>query len=111
MVVATRLTVSGLDMPPPETTATLVTALGALLATLTVMVIGEKLAPGASTSDRVQVSVPRFAFQPTPSIAAAESPLGKASTTETVPELASTPALVIVRTKVLFVLPRTKLPV
>jgi len=83
LMVVTSLTVlsAGSTSPPSETAVKLVTLAGALDATLTVMVMGGKLAPETSASERVQVSVPRLAVHPVPLMAVAVRPAGSASVT------------------------------
>src|SRR5437899_2668065 len=62
--------------PPPETVAVLVTVTGALLATLTVRVMGGWLAPGARVSLRVQGPEGGGQIQPLPDMAVAVRPSG-----------------------------------
>ena len=78
--------------PPPETVAVLVTDEAALLATLTVIVMGGYVAPAAKGSVRAQTNVLRVQVQPTPLIAVAVKPAGRASAAETEPEVAMPPA-------------------
>src|SRR4051812_24595191 len=96
--------------PPPATAGALVSTAAALLATLTVILIGGYDAPGASTSERLHVvpvqlhPVPDAATGPAPSpglLVNAESPAGSASVTVTaVPSVGSAPWLATVSVKI-----------
>src|SRR5438552_6912591 len=86
--------------PPPEIVAELVSLAGAAGETLTVIVMGGKLAPAAKVSERVQVSVARSADQPAPLIAVAVSPAGRLSVTVRFPTEAVMPRLVTEMVKV-----------
>ena len=69
--------------PPPDTVAMFVTLAGAFAATVTVNVIGGKLAPTVRVSLREQIRFATTQFHPAPAIAVAVSPVGKVSVTET----------------------------
>lgn len=97
--------------PPPETVAVLTTVDAAFKATSTVRVIGGYAAGEApSESARVQVRFARTQLHPVPLIAVAVSPLGRTSTTVTVPLLARFPMLATVIVYVAPVSPWKKLP-
>jgi hypothetical protein len=80
--------------PPPDTVAMLVRLEGELVATLTVSVMAGKLAPAAFTVVDVQVSVPKVHVQPVPLMVVAVRPVGRVSTTVTVPLVEAVPELV-----------------
>ena len=82
---------AGLTSPPPLTVAVLSSESGAVSATLTVSVIGGSLAPAASASLRVQVTVPTVHVHPIPLIAVAVRPAGRVSVTVTVPDVGPAP--------------------
>src|SRR5260370_42506037 len=95
----------GVTSPPPATVAVLLaTPSGELLATLTVRIMSEYLAPGARVSLRVQVTVAVtwVQLQPMPlaAFAGSVSPVGRGSVTVTgalgSPVRAGRPALVTV---------------
>src|SRR5258708_3858560 len=94
VVASLAVLLAVLVSPPPETITELVMAIGALDAILTVMVMGGKASPAASTSERVQVSVPRFALQPVPPNAVAVMLAGRGSVTVMVPLDGAVPTLV-----------------
>src|SRR5262249_6861113 len=83
--------------PPPDTLAELTSEGAALAATFTVTAIAGKLAPGASTSGRVQGLPPAADVHPVPPIATSVSPLGRDSVTVTVPLVGLAPAPLVTR--------------
>ena len=97
--------------PPPEIVAAFVMVNGEFEATETMIVMGGKFVPGANVSERVQVRVARFVFQPVPEIAVAVRPVGSVATTVTVPELARFPRFVMLMVQVSAVSPWVKIPV
>src|SRR6476620_1300523 len=88
--LAVLLPVKALPSPPPDTVALLMTVAGALAETFTVRRIGGKVAPDASESERVHVSVANAHDHSVPAIAVAVKDGGSASTTETTPDVAET---------------------
>jgi|HubBroStandDraft_6_1064221.scaffolds.fasta_scaffold838469_1 hypothetical protein len=96
LIVVGSLAVAVLVAPPPEAAAELVRLAGALAATLTVSVMAGKLAPAASTVVDVQVKVPKVQAQPVPLMVVAVRPVGRVSTTVTVPLVEAVPELVTV---------------
>src|SRR5258705_473322 len=96
-VLSFAVSLEVLVSPPPETVTVFITEAGALLVTFTVRVIAGWLAPAASVSLRVQPSVGAVVQdQPVPAMAAAVKPVGRASVTVTVPEVAAPPLFVTV---------------
>src|SRR5262245_17945161 len=99
-----------LDSPPPETRAVLTMVAGALLATLTVSVMGVYDAPAANASLRLQGPPGDGQLHSVPVIAVAVSPVGSESLTETVPLVDAEPLLVTVSVYLAPTCPRKKLP-
>src|SRR5690349_13554065 len=87
--------------PPPETRACAVSNALALAATLTVTVIGGKLAPPTKASSRVQVAPEHD--HPAPNIASNERPVGRVSVTMIGPDVG--PALVAFVTAIEYTAP------
>jgi hypothetical protein len=79
--------------PPPDTVAVFVSREDAFGETFTVTVIGGYTPPGARASVRVHVRLLKVHVQPEPDMLAAVSPVGKVSTTMTVPAVGADPAL------------------
>ena len=84
------------EQPPPDTAAEFVTELAAVADTSTVTVIAGYDEPAARASERVHVNVLSVQLHPVPEIAVAVRPVGRASTTLTVPLDGPVPELVAV---------------
>jgi len=90
VTVGVGVTVTGEDIPPPDTVTGIVTGVPFADVTFPVTVIAGKLAPAASESLRVQVVEASVHVHPVPEIAVTVNPVG-GSATVTVPVVAPLP--------------------